>query len=283
MGHHLNIPFFKNRFLECIHLNLAAELTSFGIMANNIALNFDKSSLEDLLNALRSGDIKALAYPLEYCPIFEDDDEICITALSERKFTGEGIMFKNKTYPTHIHQLNKGFKIGLSSDRQLNQLSALFPNNVYIQFINNEHFSLNENFNDLDGIVISSIEYHLVYQKMHEYSYIQIHPTELITAPGNGVVAYLAHKEDFISRKALNKIHCRQSVQVANTERSIYTKSGNFRGDTTGIYCYEDHRGHFHIYGYNSGTDKKARFSQSVSHGLIEKIYQSLFKTNNLS
>jgi porphobilinogen deaminase len=238
-----------------------------------------------LHKAVIDGHIDAFAYPLDQCPILDENDSLCISAISNRTYAGEGILFNSKLdSPKSIHDLQNSYKILVFSERQLKQMEAIFPN---CNFVMSRELNFSELIttisNNFDGAIISGMYYHLNFKEDPEFSYIPVHPSELVTAPGQGVIAYICHKENFITRTLLNKIHERKMVQVVNNERIVLKTAGKDYRNKIGIYCYTDNRNNFHILGFLTDPETRYRFSQNVCHGLGLKVCDAFFPKKHIT
>jgi porphobilinogen deaminase len=270
-----------NNYLKSINQFFISELKNCNISCTteNIGIESQGDQLSILVEAVRDGKIDTFCYPLDQCPIFEHHDSLCISAISKRFYTGEGVLFKSKSHhPTSLAELHKGWKIAVFSERQRVQMTALFPDSTFTLYTYNQNTDINNIFSEgIDGIVISNLDYHMIYKDNGPpLSYISIHPSELIPAPGHGVMAYICHKEDFVTRTILNKIHNREMVPIVNNERMVIEEAAKEFHHKIGVYCYEDTRNNFHIHGFFADTLSKFRFSQNIVQGLGLKLMNSL-------
>lgn len=286
MHNFLKIGTTEDHYLKNITKLFECEFEKQNIkLISNIVIS-ENSNFDNLFSLLQKavidGQIDAFAYPLDQCPILDDHDSLCISAISNRLYAGEGLLINSKSdSPKSIHDLQNRHEILVFSERQLKQMEALFPN---CTFVMSSEISFSELItsisNNFDGAIISGMYYHLNFKEDPEFSYIPIHPSELITAPGQGVIAYICHKEDFITRTLLNKIHNRKMVHVVNNERIVLKTAGKDYLNKIGIYCYEDNRNNFHILGFLTAPETRYRFSQNVCHGLGMKVCNAFFPKN---
>lgn len=281
LDHILKIGSTENDYLKNITQFFISELKKcdFSCIEEVIGIESQEDQLSILLEAVRDGKIDTFCYPLDQSPIFEQNESLCISAISKRIHCGEGVVFQSKSHhPSSVHELQKGWKLAVFSERQRVQLTSLFPDSTFTLHPINEKTDIFEIFSEgIDGVVISSLDFHLISQNNDQLlSYIPIHPSELIPAPGHGVIAYICHKEDFVTRTILNKIHNREMVPIVNNERMVMEASANEFHNKIGVYCYEDTRNNFHIHGFFTDTLSKFRFSQNIVQGLGLKLMSSL-------
>jgi hydroxymethylbilane synthase len=245
-------------------------------------VNLDTAQEDDLkysfCQAIIDDKIDTFPFEMHRLPIGNDDDEIIVSALAPLTHVGEGIIIlKNEHEKNHSTFLHESLPIGVSSPRQQIQLENLFPNQKFEMIEAPINFERGANIpNHLHGIIISKFIYETGNFK-NNTQFIPLHPKELIPAPGQGCIAYLCHKEDLKTRRILNQIHHKSLVQTSNTERQVLKLAGSEFANTLGVYCNVDKSGYFHIHAVRCDQFKKVSFSQSVSTGLAEKVFHSLF------
>ena len=230
-------------------------------------------------DAIKENKIDTVPFELSLLPVYTATDEIIVSAISGRITEGEGILLNDTNIRSDQHHpMQPDLKIGVKNERQQKQLENIFPEQKFIileeSLVTNHQICIPE---DLDGIIISKSTHVLFFDKIIDCKFIGLHPKELIPAPGQGIVAYLCHREDISTRRVLNLIHQRSWVNISNTERRVLKMAGNEFANSLGVYCQTDPRGYFHVHAVRCDQFKKVSFSQSISDGLPEKIYQSLF------
>ena len=233
---------------------------------------------ENISKGIVNSHYDVAALPLEQCPFFSEEDDVCITAISKRLYTGEGILIKaDSVLNSSIHALDSTKKIGLFSELQQKQAEILFPDCTFKKiatFEHNEHIDLW--MTKLDGILVSGLYYEFVLKTKPDLGFLPLHPTEMIPSSGHGIIAYICHKEDIDTRKLLNTFHCKEMVPIANAERQVVKFQDQNKRKNIAVFCSADHRNNYHICGFNAENSKRIKFSQSISQGISKKMFDQL-------
>ena len=257
------------------------KLTQKGIKCEMVFIDTSSSSNEISVftEAIKSNKIHTAPVELALLPFYKSNDDVIITAISGRNNLGEGILLKKKNSDSDVkNKMAAGLVIGVKTERQYKQLHHLFSD---------QEFKLIQDSVEkdkvitvpayLDGMILSKYLFHLHPELITDYTFISLNPKELIPAPGHDIVAYLCHREEINTRKILNLIHNNSIVPSSNIERMVLSMVEHEFANTIGAYCQTDNRGYFHVHAVRCDQFKKVSFSQSISAGLAEKIYQSLF------
>lgn len=238
-----------------------------------------KNIQEVLYDAIRDSEIDTAAFDLSALPLYDNHIDIVVTAISERRNPGEGLLISSTSYdPSMELKIKPGSRVMVSDVRQGGQLLSMLPMISLIYNPENTEDQLSKLKNgECDVLLMSKNEYEALIDEDNDFTFLKLHPKEMIPRPGQGFTAYVAHKEDVKTRRILKNIHHGDAVQISNVERKLLQMvSPEFR-DKTGVYCSTDQRGYFHVDAVRCDEYKKTIFSQSISADLAEKIYFSLF------
>lgn len=212
----------------------------------------------------------------------KENHEVIIGALLARQLEGEGILIsENFIEKNSILNIHSDAIIGTSNRRQESQLRLLNPALKTIILADESKSSYDHlGSTEVNGLVITKIEYKCNSEKFSDYSFIALHPKEMLPAPGNGITGILAAKADIETRQLLKKIHQSEWVIVNNTERKLVQLASAHERTNIGIYAQKDLKGYFHVTAVRGDTGKKVQLSQSISADMPEKIYQLLYNSN---
>ena len=263
---------------------MSADLAEYGLDSTIKYYDADASltSIHDALyKALINNDIDTAPVDLSSFPVHFKNDDIVVTAISDRKNVGEGVLISNFSYGSEYDlKIKPGSKVMVTNIRQGAQLLSMTP---LIDLIYNSQSIENQvlMFQDgkCDALVLSKTDYETLSFDKNECVFLNLHPKEMIPPPGQSFTAYLAHREDLTTRRLLKNLHRSESVQISNTERKVLQMANPEDADQVGVYCWTDQKGYFHVDAIRSEPFKKISFSQSISAGLPEKIFAALFTT----
>lgn len=268
-------------FISCAAKQMFASLSAQGINCELVSIQtLPETNIENIFYAaIIANTIDTAPIELSSLPASTGDEEVIVTAISGRSDEGEGILIrKNKTGSDNDFRIESGLVVGVKTERQYRQLQHLFPDHVFSlmdeTIITGETITIPDH---LDGVVLSKYIYQQHPNFKDDFKFINLHPKEIIPPPGHNIVGYLSHREDINTRKILNLIHQKSMVQISNTERMVLKMAGSEFKDTLGVFCQSDQRGYFHVNAVRCDQFRKVSLSQSISSGLAEKIYQSLF------
>ncbi len=230
-------------------------------------------------NALRNNEIDTAAFYLDQLKPSISEDETVITALSERQFSGECIVLHPDRYDDTCEiNVKNDTKVSTTSLRQSVQLSAHHSGlNINVIDISAEKLIQHLNYCNTDAIIISKDYYERMKTILTDFKVINLHPKEMIGPAGQGVIAYLAHRDDGLTRGYLKLINHPKISRITNIERMVLKLAGPECINTLGVYVYQDHKNYFHAHAVRCDLYKKFAFSQSTSEGLAAEIFHSIY------
>lgn len=238
-----------------------------------------KNIQEVLYDAIRDNEIDTAAFDLSHLPLYDIHKDIVVTAISDRMNPGEGLLISSAAYDPSLElKIKPGSRVMISDVRQGGQLLSMLPMISLIYNTKNTEeqlFTLKNG--QCDVLLMSKNAYEALIDDDSDITFLKLHPKEMIPRPGQGFTAYVAHREDLTTRRLLKNLHHSESVQISNTERKVLQMANPEHVDKIGVYCSTDQRGYFHVDAVRSEPFNKISFSQSISAGLPEKIYEALF------
>ncbi|MFN0013804.1 MAG: hydroxymethylbilane synthase [Saprospiraceae bacterium] len=103
---------------------------------------------------------------------------------------------------------------------------------------------------------------------------IELSPQEFVPAPGQGVLAWLAHCDDLPLRRVLQRLHHPEVSACTNVERRVLQLFGGEGAASIGVFVERDGVGNFHAFAASerSGQMLRARVSQSTNIELAVRV-----------
>jgi hydroxymethylbilane synthase len=125
-----------------------------------------------------------------------------------------------------------------------------------------------------DALLLSAFEVEQLGLDVSGFEVIKLNPREFVPRPGQGVLAWLALRDDLPTRRILQQIHRPETSACTNIERRVLQLLPDTPKTSAGVFCERDSAGYFHCYAacQTGETLRRTRISQSISGGLAEKI-----------
>ncbi|MBK9735663.1 MAG: hypothetical protein IPO92_12140 [Saprospiraceae bacterium] len=244
-------------------------------------------SESDVYNEIDAGNVDLAIIPLTNINVKHIDDRCVIGALSERIFAESCIIVREDHFdPAFDLKLKSGSSIAVHSLIQKVQIQKI-TQDIQIIIHSNDHSQnvqalLGRKFN---GIVLPKYLVPLYFNQSEEWKLINIHPKEVIPEAGQGVLAFVTHKENLDLRRLLKIIHNKETSEITNVERKVLLSFSGEDVNMIAIYCHKDPNGFFHsnaITCDKAGENlKKITLSQSTSAGMAENICKLLLTNNH--
>lgn len=104
---------------------------------------------------------------------------------------------------------------------------------------------------------------------------VELNPLEFVPAPGQGVLAWLAHRDNLPVRRLLKQVHHPEVSACTNVERRVLQLLGDV---SLGTFVERDATGNFHAFVAceTGGSIRRARLSQSTNFELAERVVTGL-------
>lgn len=184
---------------------------------------------------------------------------LVIAAVSKREDPSECLLISpNSVDLTKKLCLKKGAVVGTSSSRRKSQLLA-FRNDITLKDIRGNVPTrikkLKENL--YDAILIAYAGVKRLKLNLSDFHSEIIHPTKIIPAPAQGVIAYQIRETDVKLRQQLKKINCLQTEETSYIERKILNLFEGGCQLPLGVYCNKDDSC-FHVWTTNANSSNVA-------------------------
>lgn len=248
-------------------------------------LGFDKLEgkgffTKELEDALLSGSIDVAVHSLKDLPT-NSVEGLLVAGLSYRADARDTILFnQNSQYPS-IKHLHAGTPIiGTSSLRRKSQLKGLFPNARMKDIRGNVPTRISKlESGDFDAIILAKAGIDRLEIDVSQYQAFHFDVSELVPAPGQGVLGYQTTVENIEMRRILNKLHHTDVAYCTNIERGVLNALDGGCQLPLGVYAYKDSNGNYISHtSFADKNDKLHQFkiSQSTFDGLKDTILTQL-------
>ncbi len=276
--------------------DLQAQLANIGINSELVIiktkgdqiqnLSFDKIEgkgffTKEIEDALLAREINIAVHSMKDLPT-EMVPGLVIGGLSKRANPADLLIIKkDSTDLSRPLKVKEGAIVGTSSIRRKVQLRH-FDESIELRDVRgNVPTRIQKMVNgDYDAIVLAAAGVERLEIDLSDHHVVEFQPTEFVSAPAQGVVAYQCHKEDTNTRKILKAIHQSDTAKCTNVERKVLNIMDGGCQLPLGAYCYRDANGYYHCYAaYTSDIAaplRHAQVSQSTFEGIAEEIVSQL-------
>lgn len=251
-------------------------------------LSFDKIEgkgffTKELEDALLQGDIDMAVHSMKDMPTTSPEG-LCLTAVSYRENPADTLLIRKECLDkAQDFRLKSNAVVGSSSGRRKSQMTTLRPDVTMEDIRGNVPTRINKlREGQFDAIILAKAGLNRLELDLDDLEVIDLHPSEFVPAPAQGVLAYQCRVQDLPTRRLLKKIHHSEVSTVTNVERRVLQMMDGGCHLPLGVYCHKDANGYYHVEAY-FGKDpdkpgKKVSISYSTTSGLADKVYQSLIE-----
>ena len=268
----LKIGVIEGELAEGQAIHTQHELEKLGISSEIIVLKKERE--QSAGNALLQGEVDVIVQALPDLHTTQPE-ELAITAVSQREEPADCLVIHPDKYDnTALFKMNKGIRIGSSGQHRRVQLLDYRPDIEWTD-IEGESSQVLEMLKkgDCDAIILPKFELTRLKTDNAFYKIIELNPIEFIPAPGQGVLAWLCHKNDLPTRRIFKALHHSEVAACTNIERKILQLARPETSTSLAAYCHRDANGNYHINAVCeiNGEVRRARLSSSTSFGVAEK------------
>ncbi|MBK8700225.1 MAG: hydroxymethylbilane synthase [Saprospiraceae bacterium] len=249
-------------------------------------LSFDKIEgkgffTKELEDALLRNEIDVAVHSMKDLPT-SSPEGLSLAAVSYREDARDCLLISNAAFsPMETLKIKSNAVIGTSSVRRKSQLSFLKPDCRIADLRGNVPTRIRKlSEGNYDAIVLAKAGLLRLALDLSHITMVDLHPSEFVPAPAQGVLAYQCRTEDLGLRKKLSKIHNAEVAECTNVERKVLQLMEGGCHIPLGVYCIKDELGNFHVHAsYAADLSSpliKVRKSQSTTHMLAESIVEEL-------
>lgn len=243
---------------------------------------FTKELEESLLN----GDIDLAVHSHKDLPT-QNPPGLIIAATSEREDPSEYlIILKDSVDKTQRFSVKADAIIGTSSNRRKAQLQALRPDFKFADLRGNVITRLDKlRTGNYDAIVLAKAGMTRIEMDLSEFNVQELHPTEVVPAPAQGVLAIQIRETDHELKELLQKIHDSETADTIAVERKILSLFEAGCHAPLGSYCRKN-KDVYEVWTSQALTadefpDRVYLQSPSIE-GLAEKVFEKFSNKNRL-
>lgn len=251
-------------------------------------LGFDKLEgkgffTKELEDALLSDEVDFAVHSMKDLSTTQPDGLI-LTAVSARANPVDVLLIHPSAYVKgNPLNLKKDAQVGTSSVRRKVQLNSLSDSLICKDIRGNVPTRIQKMENgEFDAIILAAAGIERLEIDVSAYHPFYFQPTEFVPAPAQGVLALQCRKEDLNTRRALQHIHVKDTLDTINTERKIMQLMDGGCQLPLGAYCSKDAKGYYHataVYAKDlDSTLTKVSLSQNTNHMLAERVVEQLKK-----
>ena len=245
----LNIAYAKGQNLAAFVTKSLTQLADLGYEIEVIPIDEPgNESAQKTFALIKNGPIDFAIFHLsDLHPIYPADDLI-IAALSERHDAQDCLVINEDCYAlTEELRLKAGSTVHVSSIIQSEQLKKLNPS-INVVVSSND---IQKNIDLLNSGYVNAVILPKVFADKAIFTapvkLVNLHPKEMIPAPGQGTFAFVTLAENLKIRRILKSIHEKETAEMTNVERTVkHLIPENSRPNVV-AYCYKDKSEYRHI------------------------------------
>lgn len=279
--------------------NLQTQLSNIGIESELIIIKtkgdqiqnigFDKIEgkgffTKEIEDALLAEDVDIAVHSMKDLPT-EMPTGLVIAGLSTRANPSDILIIRQDAVDeSRTLKLKAGSVVGTSSIRRKVQLLHFDSELTTTDIRGNVPTRIRKmEEGECDAIVLAAAGVERLEIDLSTHRVITFQPSEFVSAPAQGVVAYQCREKDKKSRKICKAIHQSETALCTNVERSILKLMNGGCQMPLGAYCTQDSTGNYHCYAaYSQGLGSPlitTSLSQSTHVGMAQIIVDQLTKT----
>ncbi len=247
-------------------------------------LGFDKLEgkgffTKELELALLDGNIDIAVHSLKDLPT-DPVEGLVIGGLSQRADARDTLLLRpNGRYNSAKEMLDGNPIIGTSSLRRQSQLKSIFPKVRCVDIRGNVPTRIKKlNEGEMDAIVLAKAGLDRLEIDLEPHSPHHFAPSELVPAPGQGVLAYQTRTDNITIRKILRTLHQKEVGYCTNIERGVLNALDGGCQLPLGVHVEHDNHGNYiaHVAFDTSQGLRQFKIAQSTFDGMKDLILKQL-------
>lgn len=238
---------------------------------------------KEIEDALLAEEVDIAVHSMKDLPT-EMPDGLVLAGLSKRANPSDILIIRNNAIDeSRTLKLKSGSIVGTSSIRRKVQLLH-FDNQLTTTDIRGNVPTRIRKMEEgeCDAILLAAAGVERLEIDLSAHRVITFQPTEFVSAPAQGVVAYQCREKDKRSRKICKSIHKSDTALCTNVERTILKLMNGGCQMPLGAYCTKDGAGNYHCHAaYSEGLGSpmiRASLSQNTHLGMAQAIVDQLTK-----
>jgi hydroxymethylbilane synthase len=231
-------------------------------------------------DALLRGDVDTVVVDWSNAPL-DLPEHFVWAALSPRTNAALCLLIRRESMVLKLDfRLPQGAKVALAAVQQQVQLLDYRPDFVVVPLsvaISDALIQLAEG--EYDAVLLDPEQIHGLAIDETQLTRLELHPSEIVPRAGQGVLGFLAMRDDLETRRLLRTLHHPPTGHCCNVERQVLRLAADIEwGKTLSVYCTQDQAGNYHVWAtaQQGETLGRAQLSNSTFLGLAERIFARL-------
>ena len=247
-------------------------------------LGFDKMEgkgffTKEIEDALLRGEIDVAVHSMKDLPT-EQPEGLVITAVSYRENPSDLLVVRKEAIDAaQVFRFKEGGIVGTSAARRKAQLADYRPDAVLKDIRGNVPTRLEKlRSGDFDAIFLAAAGVSRLALDMSDFEVVELHPSEFVPAPAQGVLAWQTNRDDMATRRIFKQLHQTSTAAVTNIERKVLQLMDGGCQLPLGVHCTRDSNGNFHVFAAcQKGAEmRRVRLSSSTSTGIAAQVVSQI-------
>jgi hydroxymethylbilane synthase len=270
---------------ELARIGVESELVIIKTQGDMIQhLGFDKMEgkgffTKEIEEALLRGEVDVAVHSMKDLPT-QQPEGLVITAVSYRDNPADLLVVRKEALDkTKIFRFKEHAIVGTSAARRKAQLLDYRPDAVLKDIRGNVPTRLEKlRTGDFDAIFLAAAGVGRLNLPLDDFEVVELHPTEFVPAPAQGVLAWQTNRDDLATRRIFKQLHHTEISAVTNIERRVLQLMEGGCQLPLGVHCTRDEKGNYHVYAacLLDNEMKRTHLSSSTNTGVAEKIIGKL-------
>lgn len=227
--------------------------------------------------AILHGEVDVAMHPLPELPMAPHEG-LVIAALSARKNPADLLVLRPEALDNRLDfGLKTGALVSCNTPWQMAQLRDFRPD-LAVSAPGGGAAALVSGLKAgaCEAIILAAADMVAENLDLSGLTLVELNPREFVPAPGQGVLAWLAHRDNLPVRRLLKQVHHPEVSACTNVERRALQLLGDV--SLLGAFAERDAAGNFHAFVAceKGGSIRRARLSQNTNFELAERVVTGL-------
>ncbi len=254
-----------------------AALARIGQASEIVHFNGQIGAYDAIAAALLGGEADIAVQALDKVPV-EQPEGLVITAVSQRDDPADWLVLRKEAFvPSEIFKVRKGGVLGFAHLTQQAQMLD-FRHDVQMDMPEADTMARLEKLHQsvYDGIFLAAADANRLGVDLSAYNIVVLSPREFVPAAGQGILAWVCHRDDLPTRRIFRQIHHPEVSACSNVERRVQQLMA--AATALAVHCERDAAGNFHVSAacQCDGEMRRKYLSFSTSIGVAEKVVKQL-------
>jgi hydroxymethylbilane synthase len=270
---------------ELARIGVESELVIIKTQGDMIQhIGFDKMEgkgffTKEIEEALLRGEVDVAVHSMKDMPT-DQPEGLVITAVSYRDNPADLLVVRRESVDkSKIFRFKEGGIVGTSAARRKAQLVDYRPDAVLQDIRGNVPTRLEKlRTGAFDAIFLAAAGVGRLQLPMDDFEVVELHPSEFVPAPAQGVLAWQTHRDDLDTRRIFKQLHRPDVSATTNIERRVLQLMDGGCQLPLGVHCTRDAQGNYHVWAacQRGNTMQRVRVSSTTSKGVAEKVVRQI-------